>query len=52
MENAKFMKFFEPHGNLGENIPNIVLVELLRFFLILEDLLEQISSICVLHDNA
>ena len=52
MEDAEIMKFLESKADLGENFPNVALLELLRFLLVFEYPLEQVPSICVLHHNA
>jgi len=46
------MKFCQSFYDLNENIPDILLIELASFFFMFEYFLQQVSSICVLHDNA
>lgn len=37
--------------NLNENVPDLILVHQLSSFLVVEDLLEQIPIVCILHDD-
>lgn len=52
MEDFEIVQCCQSFDDLKENIPNFFLLELESFFLVLEYLLQQISSVCVLHDDA
>lgn len=52
MEDLEIVKGCQSFDDLKENIPNFFLLELKSFLLVIEYLLEQISSVGVLHDDA
>lgn len=52
MEDLEIVKCCQSFDDLKENIPNFFLLELESFLLVIEYLLEQISSVGVLHDDA
>ena len=52
MEDFEIVKCSQAFDDLKKNIPNFFLLELQSFLLVIEYLLEEISSIGVLHDDA
>jgi hypothetical protein len=52
MQDFEFVQGGQSLHDLYENVPDLFLFELAPFFLVLEDLLQQIAAICVLHDDA
>lgn len=52
MEDLEIVKCCQSFDDLKENIPNFFLLKLKSFLFVIEYLLEEISSICVLHDDA
>ena len=48
----KIMKSTQSLYNLNENIPNLVFFKVSPSFLVIEDFLEEITSVSVLHDDA
>jgi hypothetical protein len=52
MQNFEVVQSGQPFDNLQKNIPDLLLFELIAFFLILEDFLQKITSVSILHNNA
>jgi hypothetical protein len=52
MEDFKVMKGFEAFGDLDEDVPDFRLRDELALLLAIEDFLEEIAVIDVLHDDA
>ncbi len=51
MKDFHLVQFYQTFGDLDKDVPNVFLIELSSFFLMLEYLLQQIASIGILHDN-
>ena len=52
MQNSQVMKLFESKKDLGEDVPDIVFLKILSFPLVLENFLQQVSTITILHYDA
>jgi len=52
MEDQSFVECSQATDHLDENAPNVLLLDVLLVFLVLGDLLEQVTVITVLHHNA
>lgn len=52
MHDVRFMQSFQPTYKLNENLPNLDFPKHIVIFLVLHNLLIQITSIAVLHNNA
>ena len=52
MENVRVVEGLEPLDHLDEDAPDVLLTQIGLLLLMPGDLLEQISIVCVLHDNA
>lgn len=52
MENFEVVEGRETFDDLDEDIPNLLFFELGSSFLVVKNLLKQVSSVCVLHDDA
>ncbi len=46
------MEGSESFHDLHEDVPDLLLLELTALFLVLEDLLEEVAAVSVLHDDA
>ena len=52
MENVRVVEGLEPFDHLDEDAPNVLLSQIGLLLLVPGDLLEQISIVCILHDDA
>ena len=52
MENVRVVEGLEPLDHLDEDAPDVLLSQIGLLLLVPGDLLEQISIVCILHDNA
>jgi hypothetical protein len=52
VQDLEVMEGSKALDDLQEDVPDLLLLELAPLLLVLEDLLEQVAAVCVLHDDA